>query len=302
MNQAKENLDLNLASCKKVSPNKYSRPRCFEPTSVLFAGSGYNDQYDIVLDKLQVAMLDGRTIHFHFQFVEPELLARYPEAECCHPEILKGALSPFLFLLCKQPSFAEMYYKKLEGGYGSEFAVYASSEYADFAIGSIKAALGKLAEVGLDWLPTLSIGAFQVSDCFYDLKEYQNLALIDLTNSHKQAIAENIITQSAKALAYMWIEAEWLCGKHMKKNYEAAREFSGKTLALLLLTEFRSRTGSDINLSLQIDERENVLADFPLTRHLINFWDPRWCRQAFLSGSDFDYAQSLHALYEGWKA
>ncbi|MBX9659777.1 MAG: hypothetical protein K2X00_14510, partial [Nitrospiraceae bacterium] len=47
---------------------------------------------------------------------------------------------------------------------------------------------------------------------------------------------------------------------------------------------------------------ERILADFPLTRHLINYWDRRWNRQAFLSGSVFDYASDLRGLYEDWHA
>lgn len=243
-------------------------------------------------------MLDGRTIHFHFQFVEPELLGQYPAAECGAPGIALGALSPRLLALCKTPSLAGPH-AEIECSYGSTYLLHCAQQDAAALRSLVEASLHELAQIGLDWLPVLSIGAFVIGT--EKVQPPTHCAALALLSSPGEAAAR-ITVQAAASIARMWVEAEWLRGRHSREAFEAACEFASDLFASLLLAEFHSRSGHTDAETAHSDRREVVLADFPLTRHLLNFWDRAWYRQAYLSGSAFDYAPTLEALYEGWQA
>ena len=274
------------------------RPACFEPTSILFTGSGFDGPYDRELDRLQAGMLDGRTIHFHFQFVEPELIARYPAATVGMPGFLEGALSPRRLFEYKSQSFTKQPHTEVECSYGSTYSLLCCQQDLVPLHALVMAALQELAKTGLDWLPVLSIGAFALETDM--VQAHAHCAVVALSSSPSEAAAR-VTAQAAFSLAQMWVEAEWLRGHHSQDAVEAARAFAGDLLASLFLTEFGGRSGHPSYGGLPPDPREEVLADFPLTRHLINFWDRGWNRQAFLSGSAFDHAPTLEALYEGWR-
>ena len=275
------------------------KPPCFRPTEIVFADSDFKAPYNIDLDLIQSGMLDGRTIHFHFQFVEPELLESCPEAADDEQGSLAGAFSPRKVARKHLAQTAGMEEAEIRTDGGAAYSLYCLSRNRHALHAVAEVALAELARAGLDWVPQLSIGLFTDMSCpTEDIPHHARLA----PDWAPQDAALNVLLQSAHWLASMWVRAEATRGSHDHVLVERAASFATTQLPRLMAAEYCVRVGVSAEEAVQSVLCEDILADFPLTRHLINFWDRKWNRQAFLSGSDFDYAPSLAALYDGWRA
>src|SRR5262245_53087906 len=79
-----------------------ARRGCFLPSREQFPPAAFEPAGEVELDRLQASMLDGRTVHFHFQFVEPVLLRTHAGQTCTEPGLRAGALCPLR--LCEAAS------------------------------------------------------------------------------------------------------------------------------------------------------------------------------------------------------
>jgi hypothetical protein len=291
--------DFRLESVRPADIDSSAKPFCFQPTEVLFEGTDSARRCDLDLDRVRSGMLDGRTIHFHVQFVEPELLAEHPFAREFSEIREIAAFSPAKLV---EPFFrmpTGIGRTIVKSVYGSSHHVLAPINDLSSVVQHVRSALAELARVNLDWLPELALGAFADARCNLEPLSYTAF-LPPPTAGQVAAVA--VIDDSARWLVQMWLQAEARCGGHDADTVDAASLFAGQAFSSLMIAEYRHRS-DDLALSKhEEDLREQVLSDFPLTRHLINFWDRRWNRQAFLSGSVFDYASDLPSLYEGWRA
>lgn len=288
-----------LEDARQTGNRSLARPLCFERTDVLFEASEFAQNYNLELDRVRSGMLDGRTVHFHVQFVEPELLAKHPEASAPSQETGVPAFSAeklIKSIVAKSPAIA---CAMIRTSNGNSYQVYASRVDQTSFVERVRSALAELHRIGLDWLPELAIGAFICTRCELGLVPYT--ATLD-GQLAIEVSAISVVDASARTLADMWLQAEAWCGGQSEDLTDAARLFASEVFSLLMVAEYRHRAGHPNALMQSLDARERILADFPLTRHLINFWDRRWNRQVFLSGSVFDYASDLRGLYEDWRA
>jgi hypothetical protein len=273
--------------------NTMIRGEAFRPTSELFGGTGFDQALDTALDAAQVGMLDGRTIHFHFQFVEPVLLLRYPGCIYTNPGEPLGALSLPQVVAQQWPE--DLRVESLTSRFDNSFDLYGVSDRVGDARPRLTAALDLLAAHHLDWLPTIATGAIHVGDKDWSRSEF---SVCVRSSADVVEMAYDMLLQSAANLASAWIAAESSCLGYQERLTIEASRFASDLFASLMAEELeRRRLAGSIALQRGASPEE-PLAQFPLTRHLVSFWDRRWNRQAFLRGSIFDYAPSLNALYD----
>jgi len=241
-------------------------------------------------------MLDGRTVHFHFQFVEPVILSVHTGLACSTPGLREGALCPLR--LCEAASPILMAHRlghiqtsdeRIYGLYGSDATDRTSRALAEDALACISAA-------GMDWLPALSIGGFVLNAPH----RHPHTVHLERDMNCRQAAAATV-EQAARDLVGLWIEAEATVVPRSAAEVDHALHAASDYMAALMSAEFSVRTGSSVRK--QPDGStfvEEALADYPLTRHLTCYWNASWNRQLFLRGSVFDYVTTLGALYEDW--
>ena len=185
---------------------------------------------------------------------------------------------------------------KLCSQFGGYFLVFGSPNDAILEDSVLVKAFTLLEDAHLDWLPVLSIGAIEFSS--YDKKPADYIVRVSLDQTPHQ-VACTLIAQAAENLARIWlnVEAEHLATSESNRN--VAQTFAAQLLSFLMLEEFEHRCNRNTLKLFELESPEVALADYPLTRHLVTFWNRRWNRQAFLRGSVFDYAPTLSALYKG---
>ncbi|MFN7153724.1 MAG: hypothetical protein ACK4OE_08525 [Acidovorax sp.] len=274
----------------------YARRGCFRPSGELFPQTAFEPLEEVELDQLQANMLDGRTVHFHFQFVEPVLLRSYAGLACTEPGLRAGALCPLRLCETASPVLTSRRLGQIHIPNERIYALYGSGTPEQAASELAKEALACITAAGMDWLPALSVGGFVLGGC----SNYPHTIQLEPSMNCWQA-AVAIVEQAARDLASLWIEAEAIVVSRTSADTDRAKRFAADHMAVLMGAELCSRTVNAMR-SPRVDSTlvEEVLADYPLTRHLACYWNRSWNRQMFLRGSAFDYAATLDALYEDW--
>jgi len=287
---------LSETECTTPQGRRDTRPICFRPSREQFPASAFEPAKDFDLDQMQASMLDGRTVHFHFQFIEPVLLRTRSALAFAEPGLRAGALCPLRLCEAANPVLTTCRLGQIRTPDERIYGLYGDGTLQPAAHALIDEALACITVAGMDWLPALSVGGFVL-----DALDH-HLCTVNLnTTMNGQQAAAATVEQAAHALASMWIAAEAIVVPRKAADVDRAKRVAADSMATLMGTELSSRTGSDVRYPpVGPALIEEALADYPLTRHLACFWNASWNRQMFLRGCEFDYAATLDALYEGW--
>ncbi|WP_237885755.1 hypothetical protein [Pseudomonas sp. PGPR40] len=256
--------------------------------------SHYNTPYDKGFDSMQSGMLDGRTIHFHFQFVEPVLGCLYPEARETKDKLRMGSLD-LISLATRDEYTSVKCTKKVKGPFNTNFLVDSllSSKQGRSRVGR---ALSYLDDLGLVYLPVMSIGAVALNL----RKDVNYVASLDLEARTVDEDAMQILLAAAGNIAHMWMRSEDAARARCFDEGSDIVQLTKKHYSSLMSQELKSRAGVPFEV-MSLNDSESIAASlesYPLTRHLIMYWNRCWNRQAFLSGSAFDHAPTLQELYK----
>ncbi|WP_339413618.1 hypothetical protein [Pseudomonas sp. EA_35y_Pfl2_R5] len=243
-------------------------------------------------------MIDGRTIHFYFQYVYPELnheTSKYTldfEGKPCYSlnmacsELEKHELSASVVSVVENFSF----------DYPLPLLLIADS---DEAITMLRVHLAEALEiidsVQMLWLVSLATGAVTTTHI-----EIANCCYVGAISS-AQELAKRIMMASAAELRLLWMRAE------AKVQEQSQAIWTSSDFSELILNIFNARLNGDLKSESKwsladfdryvydLDVRYNA---FPLTKHLLCIWTLGWQRSVFLEGSPFDFAATLEELYK----
>lgn len=237
----------------QAGSSSFAKPICFERTDVLFEASEFAQSYNVELDRVRSGMLDGRTVHFHVQFVEPELLAIYPEASVPSQEFGVPAFSAAKLIESTRAASSGLARATFRTANGTPYHVYSSRANQASFVKRVRSALAELGRFGLDWLPELVIGGFICTRC--ELGEVPYTATLD-DQLGVDMSAISVVDASARALANMWLQAEARCSGQSENVTDAARLFASEVFSLLMVAEYRHRAGQPNAPMQALDARE----------------------------------------------
>ena len=261
-------------------------------------------------DHHYAAMVDGRAIHLHFQFVEPLLCELFPEA-CLRAETealgisLDGALSPRLLarpsleLLARRPAGSVTRAPGITIDLALANGILSERDAGTFAPELIGEALDVLDRARLGFFVDLAVGAVVLSDARFP----ETICAVPVSpRSFGDALAEALLRGAAHELGRLWFIAEAvargepdptrLSGVHRR----ALRLFCGS-----VVRELRRRLGTD-SPSPRRGAPHRVLAWLDqlharcLCRELFACWYPGWRRSLFIFDSPFDTMTDLRQL------
>jgi hypothetical protein len=242
-------------------------------------------------------MIDGRTIHFHFQYIFPELdkpvssgLLDFDATPCYPLAMARRALATR-----DSPSSIVSEVEMFNFDFPLPLLLIADSKEAMKNLRTkLAEALEIIDSVHMLWLVSLAMGAV-TSQPLDIAHSYSASATSDV-----HELAQNIVMASAAELRVLWMSAE------SAAQGKSTEVWHSSDFSELMLKVFDARLEEDFNsinrwsaeeFDQYVHNLDMLYKDFPLTKHLICIWTLGWQRSVFLEGSPFDFAATLEELY-----
>lgn len=254
-------------------------------------------------------MIDGRTIHFFFQFIEPILQSLYPDA-CLtvlselSGQSVGGAVSPLklVFAESERQGLDDLAFDgvtMLRRNHPIEIGMQGPSR----SLSRLQQAVDAIDQVGLGFFLDLAVGWIAIGG-----KPLRRRCCVFLPNS-SSATAGALMTASARCFFQLWLEAELAAQDNSVKSSEAA-EIAADLFGLCVSSELVRRNPSLVGEDAG-GERFDLLqhprgmlrwldrlAKVPLSRELFACWYPGWRRSAMIFGSPFNTMRDLRVATE----
>jgi len=276
------------------------------------------------------AMIDGRTIHFFFQFIEPLLLEIYPSLKINVDNELPGQSVNSTFSSLK---FAKI---NIERTFGSEpnllqigtlpchphlsVKVFLDLNDSTSSHSSKSATLSNLikarAEIDrtrLGFFIDIALGAVILSS--NKPKRFLDCVSVFQERNNTNFLTESLLKQAAQALFALWIRAEIFARDGSPPlTFTEFEELGLSLFGCCVVAEYRRRAMKATPSQILLDkwsEKEAFLlnspkdmlvwiehlSNLPLCRELLACWYPLWNRSTFIFDSPLDTVSDLRVFH-----